>query len=233
MLNAQELSNKRKKFENLLASIAADDKAFIEFVVNCFNDFGFDCYCCSEGNMELWEDYGIVMEGGASRVVIIADNDNYVLKLNYDNVEEDYCKIEYDNYLAAKEEKLDFCFGECYYTEINFRIPVADTNETELVHLTGCFMEKMECNPEIVSDKSYEIRLKQSGLSEEEFNSNRKWMSGTDVASVVIRHEFGQEIYDKLTELYTRLQINDIHCGNIGWDIHGKLKLSDYAGFFE
>lgn len=208
-------------FNEMLEYKMKYDFDFYRFVTECFYEeewwnYDWDNDTSFDYNGEL-----INMASGATRMCLIPEEHNYVLKLEYDCNKINYCNAECEYYQYAREEDIENMFAECFPVifDINGKI------------FTGSIMEKIYVDEDYISDKSYEIRLKQSGLSKEEFNNSNHRLDGHQEAKIVMHQEFGDKMFYNLMAFCDTYDINDIHCANLGYDYYGNLKIIDYAGY--
>lgn len=166
------------------------------------------------------------VDAGISKgAIIIKDSSNpysnKVLKFNLDYIDgeeswEDFCAKEYENYLKAKEAKLDFLFapvepalfykGRQFYTQdkVSFSNKISYEESDEVISSSSINYS---------DDYRYDFRIC------ERF-----------VASVI--SYYGEEICQKLFTFLKDNKINDIHDGNWGL-INGAPVVFDYSGFSE
>lgn len=225
MLNREEVMERVQFFENTLHHMLAVDPSVSDFLFDEFSEEGFYNYVFNHGFYDEYEfsEDGIKIASGCFRFALICENDDYVLKLDYDD-DYRYCESEAEYYERAIEKEIADCFAECHKVSINIY------GRT----FTGCIMEKCYCDSDKMSDRASEIQIKESGLSYDKFieeidNMDREWVWGEEAAELIMIEEFGEK-YRSVFDFMVENKINDVHCGNIGYDMHGKLKVTDYAG---
>lgn len=189
-------------------------------------------------NNEFFEDVkdyanknGISFFHGASKLVIIDEESDWVIKLSYDcsvdvdeGMESDYCKRELYNYEKACEEGVDKFFAEIHM------IGEVDGIEVYL-------QEKLKVDDGVEEDvdkifRDYAYSLDESYYDEIEDDDERESILADDVYEMDegerIEAIFGFE--EKLITFIEDNDINDLHSGNFGYR-GADLVIMDYSGW--
>ena len=162
---------------------------------------------------------GLDIDYGMTKVVLIGEC-NYVLKIPFEGLRFDYCKLEVSNYRKAQE------FGvEGYFAACDFLTELEDEESDNCVPIY--IMEKVKVNeaaltqtiikdyPAISSD--YEIaRYPEDGIREE-------------AALDFLAEEYGDN-YNTFYDFICDQGINDIHGANIGLAARGWV-VCDYSSY--
>lgn len=167
------------------------------------------------GNAGSWMD-SIVLECGATKAVIIDEDYDYVLKIPF-LMESgwDYCQIELENYISAKQDNLEAYFAETFYL-----------GEYEGVQ---CYASKKADCDDIEGRVSDEIRESYPDMSDEEFSSyiDNSWTE--EVVAEAMENYAGDD-WGRLYDFLNDNNINDLHYGNVGY-INGSLVYIDFSGY--
>lgn len=191
-----------------------------------------------EDNKEFFEeakDYadknGISFFCGASKLVIVDEESDWVIKLSFDcsidadeGIESDYCKRELYNYKMACEEGIDKFFAEiCMVGEV-------DGIEVYL-------QERLKVDDGVEDDvdqifRDYVYSLDESYYDNIEDEDERSAILTDDVYDMDegerIEAIFGFE--EKLITFIENNDINDLHSGNFGYR-GADLVIMDYSGW--
>lgn len=157
---------------------------------------------------------------GASKVAIIDEDNDWVLKIPFCDKSCDYCEIEAENYQKAVKEGVEEPFAECYF----------------LMEYEGapCYiMEKVDCDEEVVESDFYEIGLdKLSGqMSEDEISDYLGSMDTDEILDQLLEFYYGAGFLQKVSAFLSVNSINDLHTGNLGYR-GDKLVFVDYSGYY-
>lgn len=189
-------------------------------------------------NNEFFEDVkdyanknGISFFHGASKLVIIDEESDWVIKLSYDcspdvdeGMESDYCRRELYNYKKACEEGVDKFFAEIHM------IGKVDGIEVYL-------QEKLKVDDGVEEDvdqifRDYVYSLDESYYDEIEDDDERESILADDVYEMDegerIEAIFGFE--ERLITFIENNDINDLHSGNFGYR-GADLVIMDYSGW--
>lgn len=185
-------------------------------------------YKWNEMHREYLSHIGCVACCGVTRVVIISDQLDWVIKVNFisDNTTPDYNELERDHFQSAINAGLDQYFAAMYYVENIDGIEVYA-------------QEKVRADEDSVSSSFFEYTLEnyynkvnyeQEGVTEDEVN-DAAWeesigLENEDRIYAMITDGMAREVVDFIFEN----DINDLHSGN--WGYRGdEPVLIDYAGY--
>lgn len=172
-------------------------------------------------------------EFGQTKMVIIMDDLDYVIKIPFVRSERDYCVTEALNYEAALDEDLDYYFAWCapvgYYKRMaewdkfNFGSWRAITWEPMQKEVCAPIyvMEKVYCDEDAVSESLEGMGYSSMGCDEDDV-----WC--------LVEAAYGEEEYSKLKRFCTAMKINDLHTGNVGFRVMDdvtSLVFVDYSGY--
>lgn len=185
----------------------------------CTNNF-FDW---RDDNTDTLADNGIVIHSGCSKGVIVSDLlPNWVIKFNLPCAT-DYCKLEYENYLSAKEEG----FAEYFATTGKF-----DEVDNELVFY---YQERADVDSDYIEDVFFTSmsnsfhRGEYSDLSDDEFIEEVYSAVCEQTETEALRAVFGE--VPGLDDFFYDHGINDLHSGNFGVKSTGVIVCIDFSGF--
>ena len=171
----------------------------------------------------MWNDAGswadsIVLESGATKAVIIDEDYDYVLKIPFlMESGQNYCQIELENYVNAKQDNLEAYFAETFYL-----------GEYEGAQ---CYASKKADCDDIEGRVSDEIRESYPDMSDEDFNSYIGDCWGEEIVEEAMKNCAGDN-WGRLYDFLYDNGINDLHYGNIGY-IDGSLVYIDFSGYRE
>ncbi len=166
-------------------------------------------------NAGSWVD-SIVLECGATKAVIIDEDYDYVLKIPFPKESGlNYCQIELENYVSAKQDNLEAYFAETFYL-----------GEYEGAQ---CYASKKADCDNIEERVSDEIRGSYSDMSDEEFGSyiDNSWTE--EIVAEAMENCAGDD-WGRLYDFLYDNDINDLHYGNVGY-IDGSLVYIDFSGY--
>lgn len=187
-----------------------------------FSDFGYQC--------------------GASKVVIILDN--CVLKTSYGGVVEededgdevliegfpDYAKIEYEIYMAAKAEGLEYFFAKTEEVSSHiYKQPKVDATVNDYRY-NDDDLPKHYFNGE---NKAPYLKIEDTDKLLDYCKKNGLAGVQSRIRLDVVRYFLAAYSVPELQRLHrflVKYDINDIRAGNCGW-IDGKLVIFDFCGF--
>jgi len=156
---------------------------------------------------------------GATKSVIIDEDNDWVLKIPFCNKSRDYCAVEAENYKKAVEAGVEEGFAACYF----------------LMEYEGapCYiMEKVSCDEETVKSDFYEIGSnKFSGeMNEDEIYSYLGSMDSDEIIDQLLKFYYDEGFLKKVNIFLSQNKINDLHTGNVGYR-GTNLVFVDYSGF--
>ena len=180
----------------------------------------------TESEFILWEESSgenlgnISYSYGASKLVIIDDDNDWVLKIPFCDKRCDYCALEAENYKKAVKAGVEEPFAACYF----------------LMEYEGapCYvMEKINCNEQAIESDFYEIGLdKLSGkMSEDEIYSYLGSMDTDEILNQLLEFYYEAGFLCEVNDFLSINNINDFHTGNLGYR-GDKLVFVDYSGYY-
>jgi hypothetical protein len=157
---------------------------------------------------------------GVSKLVIIDEDNDWVLKIPFCDKSCDYCEIEAENYQKAVKEGVEEPFAECYF----------------LMEYEGapCYiMEKINCDEQAIESDFYEIGSeKLSGqMSEDEISDYLGSMDTDEILDQLLEFYYEAGFLQKINAFLSVNSINDLHTGNLGYR-GDKLVFVDYSGYY-
>lgn len=194
---------------------------------------------------------------GATRAVISDSEWDEVVKFDLDtyNAEVSPCAAETTVYEAAVNAHLDRCFTRARFIGTY----VKTVKAYPLSLFENCDDENLDLAEEDFIDKVKELGFDEGDMREVtikvplyayEKASNVGWTCNEyedeegeiaqsydsplteraeEVAASFV-HEYGEEVYAELSSFLREWDVNDLHCGNVGW-IGDRFVLIDYAGY--
>lgn len=148
---------------------------------------------------------------GVTKMVIIPDNDKYVIKIPFECQGVDHCKIEAANYRKAVESGMEVYFAQTKRAGTFDEVPIY-------------ISEQAQCDEEFISSA---VRESMSECSWEEVDE--LFSDDMAVAEEFLLWGLGED-FEKLNNFLSENEIYDIHSGNVGW-IEGRgAVLIDYSG---
>ena len=210
----------KKLYEELLDKCCADGLTFFNTgEAYDFTDWG--------NHIKKEENDWIFVEWGMTKFVLWEETLPYVLKIPFRGrmhiKNQDYCKVELENYLKAYETPIEDCFA---WTDFLFNYhgyPVY-------------IMEKVECNEEETEFKAFDAYCSNSlfylcgDLSREDMYNNFDDSNDRERMIGLLSKEWGEEIAEDFLDFCNENNINDLHSGNFGYR-DGQLVIIDYSGF--
>ena len=191
----------------------------------CSNGFSQFLNNRTESELTLWEESSledlenISYSYGATKLVIIDDDNDWVLKIPFCDKACDYCALEAENYKKAVEAGVEEGFAACYF----------------LMEYEGapCYiMEKVSCDEETVESDFYEIGSNKFSdeMNEDEIYSYLGSMDGDEIVDQLLEFYYDEGFLKKVNIFLSQNKINDLHTGNVGYRGE-QLVLTDYSGF--
>lgn len=227
---------------------------------NEFFQFYFQSPYSLEGGWYLNEIYNapptIQLECGATRGTLISCGCDEVVKFNLDSSMEDACDYEVSIYEDAVAAKLNECFARCYYLgtykksvhtwpasmfEDNGRWDDWNFSEEQFQKFAreeNGLTEEDKCEivisiPLYAYEKASDIGFfAESETADSDIASSYDiplMERDTEIGANFV-HEYGEAFYAALSAFLNEHNVNDIHCGNIGW-IGSRFVMIDYAGY--
>ena len=159
---------------------------------------------------------GVEVYDGATKICLVPDDGDFVFKINISGV--DYCGYEADNYQEAVNAGKGKYFLETRYFKT--------LNECGVCFAIYIQPKISDISSEIDSDSDEEINISSSYYSSPAADR----LSPTWIHNFI--EAYGESEYFSLLDFCNRIDINDLHSGNIGYmDNHPVI--FDYAGFFD
>lgn len=180
-------------------------KAYMDWNRSC--DYG-STYC----------DY-CEIASGATKLVIIADNSDYVLKIPFSDYV-DHCELEAENYHLAQKEGVEWAFAEC-----DFLFDFANFVNVEN-NVPVYVMERCEIGEQVLFDY-----LGESGSHLYDEYTSGGYSGGECDIEEFLEEEFGED-FSAYIEFKEDHDITDIHEENVGLSSRGTWVLTDYSGYF-
>lgn len=181
-----------------------NESAFCDFIES---DFGID----------FINKHNIKLTAGVSKGVFVCYDMGIVIKIPFNYEIKDYCKIEFENYQAAVNEKVDECFCPIWFEGDYRGIPIyaadlCNTNQDD--HL-----------------ETIEEVYRASGKSKEDFdNYLDDEYYDKEGGAAFMRALLTNEMWEKFWSFCQRHHINDLHTGNVGL-LGDKPVLIDFSGY--
>jgi hypothetical protein len=182
-----------------------------------YNEFSFSDWYKSKN----LDSYGFSYSCGVSKVCLFHPQlENFVIKFGFSDItsQTDYCVIEYENYLRAKENGFEEYFPYtdflCEYEEVSFFI-----------------QEKAVCSEDDITSGWYhsmrEVMEADCDEDDDDFNS-RIWDAVYDMDDIQ-RADF-TFCDEAFTDFLIKYGIGDLHEGNFGY-IGNRTVIIDFSGW--
>ena len=193
--------------------------------VLCSNGFSQFLNNRTEAEFKLWKNSpyenleNISYFYGATKLVVIDDDNDWVLKIPFCDNACDYCALEAENYKKAIEAGVEEVFAACYFLMEYEGVP--------------CYiMEKVSCDEETVESDFYEIGSNKhsSEMNEDEIYSYLGSMDGEEIIDQLLEFYYDEGFLQEINIFLSRNKINDLHTGNVGYR-GTNLVFVDYSGF--
>lgn len=199
-------------------------------------------YNCGNHNIEMFF--------GVTRGCIVDADCDEVVKFNLDTADENACSYECDVYTAAEMCNLNSCFTRARYigtyVKTLYTYPACNFILEEDEEFSEFqFRERIEkdaptkCEvtirvPLYAYEKAQNIGFNSNNIEDEDeliaTSHNSPLLERSEEIAASFVHEYGETVYQELSDFLTEWNINDIHYGNIGW-IGKRFVLVDYAGY--
>lgn len=228
-ISNEELNEIREAFCCELDSLCEEYPSFLQFLI--FRNKAKFWDFCALDEYEIESSRDVEIEAGGTKVVIIFNNSDWVLKIpfnmqaNSNTVKgkyPDYCHIEEKNYQKAAEKGVEEFFAPI------FRL---DDYEFE----DGCCsyscpiyaMERIDVDEE----ENSSLGLSLSGELEYEDDEYYEEPSSEELAIACLENCWGIERVIELQDFLCDNGINDVHTGNVGVNSKGMYVICDYSGY--
>ena len=157
---------------------------------------------------------------GASKLVIVDEDNDWVLKIPFCDKSRNYCAVEAENYKKAVEAGVEEPFAACYF----------------LMEYEGapCYvMEKINCDEQAIESDFYEIGSDKllGEMSEDEICSYLGSMDTDEILDQLLEFYYEAGFLREINAFLSVNSINDLHTGNLGYR-GDKLVFVDYSGYY-
>lgn len=162
---------------------------------------------------------GIIFQMGASKLVLLDDDNDWVLKIPFSDTVHDHCKVEVTNYKNAVKEGVEEPFAACCFL-------------TEYENAPCYIMEKVCCDEDTVTSDLYNrSREKLSDkMDEEEICDYLNSIDAEYIYMELLPAYYSEKFLQRLHDFIWRYGIEDLHTGNLGYR-DDKLVFIDYSGY--
>lgn len=230
-MNEKMMEKARERWTEIFNTLCSSFGSFYDFIDNPCGSY-FDDWSREFEGSELYEDYEgeLSWDSGISKACFSFENENYVIKIPFDDVSEDYCEREAQMFVKAEENGVDEYFAETkklmtYVYDNSFSVDVyisarANMDYDLMSDMIDSYSHHNEFDPEVAE-----------GEDEETFDTLYS-MNGSSFPAVkdVFEGSYPNGLED-LWNFIIRLGINDLHRGNVGFTINDKPVFIDYSGY--
>ena len=202
--------------------------AQFEEILDCLvANYNFDKVIFSNKYSDIseWERYysrdtkniGVEVTYGCTKIVVIPNEGEWVLKVPINYEKEDFCKIEVENYKKAKRNDLGDFFCEAHFLMNYYNAPCyimrrAQVDESNLFSDVRRYMSSEGFTEEEIEDKMYDL-------------------DDDDILYDFFCSYYQVDFVDKLMSFLSKEKINDIHSENMGY-YGDRPIIFDYSGYF-
>ena len=239
-------------YSNILDSLLTNNRYFQMYFQS---PFSIDCddYILAHYYEQVPRD--VRLSCGVSRGCIAAEGMDEVVKFDLSGYE-GTCEYEMNVFAAAAQVGLQHCFAHPRFLGtyrrkvvtwpldlLMFENDTWDWSEDDYLEainelgLTDEDMREVEIEiPLYAYERVNSIGYLSMETDDEDENIAASYDSpllerSEDIAISFV-HEYGEAVYVALSEFLAEWEVNDIHCGNVGW-INSNFVLLDYAGYHE
>lgn len=217
-----ELTEIRNRYFEKLDCFRNEFSDFQTFLELRTKDSYYDFY---ESNGWRFEDYNLSLDSGETKVVIIFDDEDWVIKIPFDLTKtgtryDDFCRIEAKNYQRAIEESVERFFAPMYFLG-NYEFEDGCCDFSCPIYI----MEKVDVNEDVNSTYA------KSNYKGDEDDYDDYDFSGEDGATICLESSWTVDETINLWDFLCEYDINDVHTGNIGLNFEGKYVICDYSGY--
>lgn len=168
--------------------------------------------------------YDCVFHDGASKVCIVIEDDDFVIKIGFrDKSVDGMCRFEESVYRAACREGVSQFFAACY--------PLCAYRAVD------CFlMEYVECDSNEIDSDVYRHISDEFASSGREYSNDDIYDECNDIedecayVSYLFPFYYSHEEVSRLENFLWRYDINDLHNENMGYS-GDRIVLIDYSGY--
>lgn len=177
----------------------------------------------------LLDNMGLFVSNGCSKICLVPEEGNWVIKINWGNKYRDYCHDEVRNYARAEVLGIENFFAKSYELDHNYLYFIEIQEKVKPIEdeISGMFYEYIS--------SGYE---KEAFEDEDEYNdavsSGLNDMSEEERLRAVYtdQQDIDEETLQKLIDFVYDYDINDLHEGNIARRLSdGQIVLMDYSGY--
>ena len=217
-----ELTEIRNRYFEKLDCFRNEFQDFQTFLELRTKDSYYD-FC--ESNGWRFEGYNLSLDSGETKVLIIFDDEDWVIKIPFDLTKtgtryDDFCRIEAKNYQRAIEESVEKFFVPMYFLgDYEFEDGCCDFSCPIYI------MEKVDVNEDVNSTYA------KSNYEGDEDDYDDYDFSGEDGAMICLESSWTVDETINLWDFLCKYDINDVHTGNIGLNFEGKYVICDYSGY--
>lgn len=162
-------------------------------------------------------DVNIEIRTGATKCVIVLPDNDWVLKIPFNDCCTEHCELEAKNYSIAVNEGYSHYMAECCYL-------------MDYEYLPCYIMRKAEVGFDLLQDDMFSRLYEQSNDYEYATENSAFNCSGDEYVEDLFRLHYGNEAVDDLYEFLDDNEIGDLHTGNVGY-VDGRLVFIDYSGY--
>ena len=194
----------------------------------------YDEYLREKGLYYEWDEVRVYLQAGATKACLICDElENWVIKFPITrNDGLNFCKIEAENYAAAKEAGLEEFFAETYYIG-EYKGYSFSLQEKVRPDEDG-FEDILYDYARDIVDEDYMYVINRED-DEERYRSDciREYVEEMNDEQIIeiIFSGISFEDYDKLIDFIGVHGINDLHTGNYGFRKDNTPVIIDFGGY--
>lgn len=181
-----------------------------------------------ETEFSVTSNFNVSIKYGASKLVIISNNNDeyserYVVKIPFDYAVMDYCNEELKTYNSVLDDYENFkeYFAECWFAGL---VDVKD-NDGFLNHVPVYIMRRADVDENEVENSSYDFWINDGG------KPDCYDPEGNEEVINCFKNYYGKELGEAIEEVINELGIGDLHTANIGFN-DDKPVLIDYSSYW-
>lgn len=210
-----------------------------EQILNLFADCEFDGIFTSMDLNKIFDhlpdDFSFDWAEGASKLVIIPNDKDYVIKIPYTGRYNGYVEDEYDDFSYANNSNQynwDYCYTESliYHLAKMEKINKAFAKETLVGFING--------QPLYMQEKANILDCVGESSTEEECRKTEEYLDGHNFRVFNLGWQadalkyYGKKQFNKIMDFIEWNEIGDLHDGNLGY-IGARPVIVDYSDFVE
>lgn len=213
-------------------------KRFFEIVNLNSNNFNFDnfCYFSNEEINEIEKELNCNIKNGLSKLVLVFNDLDFVIKIPFIGDEGSFVNSQQS---LLNENDKDYNFYDWDYCGTEYLIyQIAKIFEIEKMFLETKPLDIINGLPVYIQEKAIVGKsqmIQPSEKSKQKYSEllNKGEIPYYDVIQSFIEY-YGDLIIDKFTKFLERVNIRDLHSGNIGVSrIDQRPVMFDYSGYYE